>query len=177
MENKTDALYSNSRGKDEYIHISKIILTYIGIVALWLYTVYIYKAFGSTWLLPAISVMWIMGSVTAYKVPEERDSTIKETKYTILSYCLLLILYRWILQKITPITSSELGASLNIGIPSASGMAAAGLLQNALIWLSLMIPIGYLGWCGKKFKVFRGRQTKEEKLQELKGFNSNRRIR
>lgn len=172
-----DNIYSNIRTKDEYLFLIKTLLQYVGIVALWLFTVYTYKAFGSTWLLPAISLMWIMGAITGYRIAEEREETIKETKFAVLGYCLLLLLYRWALQKIITVTSSQLGASLNISIPSASGMAAAGLLQNLLIWLSLMIPIGFLIWCGRKFKVFRGRKTKEEELQSLKGFNMDRRIR
>ena len=177
MENNKDITYKHYKGKDEYIHILKILLAYAGIISLWILTVYIYKAFGEKWLLPAISVMWIMGAITSYKIPEERGATIKETKYAILGYCLLLLLYRWVLQKISPITSSELGSSLNISIPSASGVSASGLLQNLLIWVSLMVPIGYLIWCGKKFKVFRGRKTKEEELESLKGYSNKRRIR
>lgn len=177
MESKVDVKYSKVRTKEELFDIGKSFLTYVGIVVVWMFTVNIYRAWGRVWLLPAISTMWIMGAITSFKIAEERDETIKQTKYAILGYCLFLILYRWTIQKIVPVTSSQMGASLNISVPSASGMAASGLMQNLVIWLSLTIPIGFLGWCGQKFKVFKGRSTKEDEFNKLKGYVSDRRIR
>lgn len=174
---ENDLIYSNARAKEEYLHVAKIFSSYIGLIMLWLFTVSTYKSFGEKWLLPAISLMWVMGAITSYVIAEDRDFTIKETKFAILGYCLFLLLYKWVLQHIVSVTSSQLGASLNIGTTSASGIAASSMLQNLLIWLSLMIPIGFVIWCAKKFKVFRGRKTKSEELKKLKGFNENRRVR
>ena len=174
---ENDLVYTKVRNKDEYLHILKILFSYIGVVAIWLFTVHFYKSFGEKWLLPAISVMWIMGAITSLVIAEEREATIKQTKYAILSYSCLLILYKWVLQHIATVTSSQLGASLNVSISSASGVATSGLLQNLLVYLSVMVPIGFLIWCGQKFKVFKGRQTKIETIEKHKGFKNDRRIR
>lgn len=176
-DNKKDAVYTRTRSKDEIFYILKVILSFVGIVAVWLVTVKSYKTFGEMWLLPAVSIMWVMGAITSYVIAEDRESTIKETKFAILGYCLLLLVYRWVLQKVAPLTASQLGTALNISYSKTSGVAATGLLQNLLVWISLMIPIGYLIWCAQKFKVFKGRKTKEEELNKLKGFNKFRRKR
>lgn len=176
METK-DLKYTSVLTKDEFAYIGKLFFSYILTILLWIYTVYVYKAWGTTWILPSVSAMWVMGAVTGYIIAEERESTIRQTKYAIIGYTLMLIMYRIVIQLVVPVTSSQMGASLNIGMTSASGMAAAGMLQNMLIWISIMVPVGFLGWCAQKFKVFRGRKTKQEEFNMLKGFDPNRRKR
>lgn len=176
METK-DLKYTGVLTSDEMIYIGKLFFSYLLTIVLWVYTVYVYKAWGTTWILPSVSAMWVMGAVTAKIIAEDREGTIKQTKNAIIGYTLMLIMYRIVIQLVVPVTSSQMGASLNISTTSASGMAAAGMLQNMLIWISIMIPVGFLGWCGQKFKVFRGRNTKQQEFSKLKGFNEDRRRR
>lgn len=176
METK-DLKYTGVLSGDEIKYIGKLFSSYILTIILWIYTINVYKAWGTTWILPSVSAMWIMGAVTARIIAEERESTIKQTKYAIIGYTLMLIMYRIVIQLVVPVTSSQMGASLNISSTSASGMAAAGMLQNMLIWISIMVPVGFLGWCAQKFKVYRGRNTKAQEFEKLKGFNANRRRR
>lgn len=168
-------IYSDTKSKEEIWDIAKIIITYIATVVLWLYVVYIYKGFGSKWILPSVSVMWCMGAFTSFMIKEKRESTAKETKYTILGFCLLILLYRFVLQQIAPISSTQLGASLNISIPSSSGIAATGLLQQLLVWISIMTPIGFLVLCANKFRTYSSRKSKNEETLNLKGIKSDRR--
>lgn len=178
MERETrDMRYSNYMSEEQVLQAVKLFASYLFTVAVWLYTVYIYRAWGDTWILPSVSAMWVMGAVTSYYVAEERDSTIRQTKMAIIGYALMLIMYRLVIQLVVPVTSNQMGASLNINTTSASGMAAAGMLQNMLVWISIMVPVGFLGWCGQKFKVFRGRKTKQDEYNSLKGFVSDRRKR
>lgn len=177
MEDKNGNLtYSNTRTKEEYFEILKLLTSYFITIGIWLFTIYIYKNFGRTWLLAGTSAMWIMGAITSFFIAGERDNTVKQTKLAILGYCLLLLLYRWVLQKISGINASSLSASLNISMSSTAGMAASGLLQNILIMISVMTPIGYLIWCGQKFKVFRITKTRKDELESLKNYKKGRRI-
>lgn len=176
METK-DLKYTGTLSRDEVLYIAKLFSSYIFTIILWIYTIYVYKAWGTTWILPSVSAMWVMGAVTSKIIAEEREGTIRQTKYAIIGYTLMLIMYRIVIQLVVPVTSSQMGASLNISTTSASGMAAAGMLQNMLIWISIMVPVGFLGWCAQKFKVFKGRNTKSQELNKLKGFVEDRRRR
>lgn len=168
-------IYSDIKTKDEIWYITKTLLTYLGAVVLWLYVVHVYKGFGTKWILPAVSAMWCMGAITSTVIKEKRESTAKETKYAILGFCLLILLYRLVLQQIAPISSSQLGASLDITIPSSTGIAATGLLQQMLVWISIMTPVGFLIFCAQKFRVYFSRNSKNEETASLKGFVDNRR--
>lgn len=173
--NNENLVYSNTTSNEEYKEMIKILLSYVFIISVWLVTIYSYKIFGRTWLLAGTSLMWVMSAITAFFVAGERENTIRQAKLSILGYCLLLLLYRFVLQKISGINTSQLGASLNIAT-TAGNIATSGLLQNLLVYLSVMVPIGYLIWCAQKFKVFRKTRTRQEELESLKGIKQNRRI-
>lgn len=172
-EIRSDLTYTNTLSSQQVISTIKIVLLYAGILILWLVVAKLYMNFGSQWIVPAVSTMWLMGAVTTYYIKEEREGTIKETKFSILGFLLFLFLYRGVIQLIAPISSEQMGAALNITVPAASGMAAAGFLQNILIIVSILTPIGFLTWCAQKFKVYHGRATKQEAFQRIKGIRNN----
>ena len=82
-------------------------------------------------------------------------------------------MYRIVIQLVAPISSEQMGAALNITIPAVSGMAASGLLQNILLIVSVMTPIGFLIWCAQKFKNYHARETKQDAFRRIKGIKKN----
>jgi len=170
---KPNLVYSNTISSRQIIEIVKIVLFYAFELVFWLVVAKLYMNFGTKWITPAVSAMWIMGAITTYFIREERESTIKETKWTILGFLAFLLLYKVVIGLIAPISSEQMGAALNITIPAASGMAAAGFLQNILWIVSVMTPIGFLVWCAQKFRVYHGRATKQEAFQRIKGIRKN----
>ena len=85
----------------------------------------------------------------------------------------ILFLYRIVIQLVAPISSEQMGAALNITIPAVSGMAASGMLQNILLIVSVMTPIGFLIWCAQKYKNYYGKYTKQEAFKRIKGTREN----
>ncbi len=170
---KPDLVYTHTISTHQVISNIKIILFYVFEMIFWMVVSKLYLNFGRKWITPAVSAMWIMGAVTAYFIKEERESTIRETKWSILGFLGFLFLYRAVIQLIAPISSEQMGAALNITIPAVSGMAASGLLQNILLIVSVMTPIGFLIWCAQKFKIYHGRATKHEAFQKIKGIRDN----
>lgn len=166
---KPNLVYSNVFSMHQLVSTIKIVLFYAFELVLWLVVAKLYLNFGTKWITPAVSAMWLMGAVTTYLIREEREGTIKETKWAILGFLAFLLLYRIVINLIASISSEQMGAALNITIPAASGMAAAGFLQNILWIVSVMTPIGFLVWCAQKFRVYHGRATKQEAFQKIKG--------
>jgi hypothetical protein len=151
----------------------KLVLFYIFELIFWLVVARLYLNFGAKWIIPAVSAMWIMGAVTTFAVKEEREGTIKQTKFAVLGFLGFLFLYRMVIQLMAPISSEQMGAALNITVPAASGMAITGLLQNILLIVSVMTPIGFLIWCAQKFKTYHGRATKSEAFEKIKSRRDN----
>lgn len=172
---KPDIIYTNTMSTEQLMVNIKCIFFYVFELIVWIVISRLYLNFGNKWIIPSVSAMWIMGAVTTLIVKEERESTISETKWAILGYLGFLFLYRIVIQLVSPISSEQMGAALNITVPAASGLAVIGMLQNILLIVSVMTPIGFLIWCAQKFKIYSGRMTKQEAFQRHKGFRENQR--
>lgn len=170
---RSSPVYANVFSKQQAIATAKIVLLYIVELIVWLIVAKLYMNFGTMWIVPAVSSMWLMGAFTAWFISEEREGTIKETKWAIFGFLGFLFLYRIAIGLIASISSEQMGAALNITVPAASGMAAAGFLQNILVIISVMTPIGFLVWCAQKFKTYHGRETKQSAFDRIKGIRKN----
>lgn len=165
---KTKLVYSSKVSKELFKANLKIILLYAIIFIFWIVVVKMYANFGVKWVVPSISAMWIVGAVTTYFVPDDRENTVKSTRNAVAGYLLFLFLYRFVIQYIGNISSAELAVSLGINITATAGMAISSWLQNILLITSVMTPVGYLVWCAQKFKTFNGRETKAGAFDRIK---------
>ena len=170
---RPDLVYTNTMSTHQLISNIKTILFYVFELIVWMVVSRMYLNFGSKWIVPSVSAMWVMGAVTTFYIKEEREGTIRETKWTILGYLAFLFLYRIVIQLVAQVSSEQMGAALNITIPSVSGMAASGLLQNILLIVSVMTPIGFLIWCAQKFNTYQARATKQGAFKRIKGTRQN----
>lgn len=171
-----DLIYTNKLTKNEILYTLKVLFSYIGIITVWFAAAHIYMNFGK-WIYIAVSGMWIAGAIGVFKIPEEREHTIKETKFAIIAYVLFLLLYRFVIQQVSGYSSGQMSASFGINISTVDGTTISRTLQGILVMVSVLTPIGFVLWIGQKFKTFRGRNTKHEELNELKGFKKDRRVR
>jgi hypothetical protein len=152
----------------------KIIAFYILELVAWILIARAYAAFGTKLITPMVSAMYIVGAFTTWYIKEDRESTIKSTKWMVAGYLGALLVYRIVIKLAAPVTSDQMSVALNIPIPGASGLAAAGFFQNILWILAIMFPVGFVFMCGKKFVLFHGKQTKEEAFRRAKGLRKNR---
>lgn len=148
-------------------HIIKIIVYGLELL-LWIIVSRLYSNFGIKWIVPSVSAMWVMGAITAFFVKEEQENTVKTTKNAVAGYLLFLLLYRFIIQRVSGISSEEIALSLGINVTQAAGMAISSWLQNILLLTSVMTPAGYLIWCAQKFKTFSGRERKSDAFDRIK---------
>ena len=174
-ESRSEVTYGYKINAYQWRDTLKVVSMYIFILAAWLGISAMYQNFGSRFIIPAVSAMWFMGAVTTFMIPEDRESTVDKTKWTILGYLGFLFMYRGVIQLIAPISAEQMGAALNITVPAVSGTAVVGLLQNILLMVSVMTPIGFLVYCGQKFVVLRGKMTKRQAFETIKGVRPNQR--
>lgn len=165
---RPDLIYTHTMSRKQIVSSVRKVLFYVFELVFWMVVSKMYANFGSKWIVPAVSAMWIMGAITTFFIREEKEGTVKETKWAVLGFLAFLFLYRLVIQLVAPISSEQMGEALNITIPTVSGMAASGLLQNILLIVSIMTPIGFLIWCAQKFKVYQGRATKQGAFDRIK---------
>lgn len=146
----------------------KVVLFYVGILVLWLVVARLYQNFGTKWIIPSVSAMWVLAALTCCFLKGERDSILKETKWIILGFLCFLLLYRSVIKLVSSISADQMAAALNLTIPAVGGMAVTGFLQSALLFISVMTPVGYLIYCGQKFVFYVRGQTKSEAYREVK---------
>ena len=168
VKQQEEVRYSAVLSKGEIKEDIKIILTYVALIILWYAIDQLYGNFGRKWITLAVGAMWIMGGVTAYLLREEQMETIKHTKTVIAGYLLILLVYRIVISTIASITAEEMAVSLDISIPTVSGQAISGFLQNIFMIIAVMTPIGFLIFCAQKFKNFKAGLTKEEAFRKIK---------
>lgn len=147
-----------------------ICLFYIIEFIAWVIIAKSYMNFGSQWITPCVSAMWIAGAVVSILIPEQRESTISATKWFIAGYLGMLLIYRIAIHLLTPITPDQMSASLNISGTTSGGIAISNFIQNLLLIIAATGPITFLVYLGKKFVVYKGRSTKTEAFTRNKGY-------
>jgi len=161
--------YSKVERPEELTSKLKIAAFYLGVVIVWLIVASIYRGFGRSWIIPAVSVMWIAGAITAYVARNDEENTTRETRWVILGFLGFLLIYRSILPFIVPLSSAQMAAALDINIPAVSGAAIAGMLQSILLLASVLTPVGFLIWCGQKIRQYHGRRSRQAVFERVKG--------
>ena len=167
-------VYTGSMSSSQIWSYVKIIAFYVLELVAWILIARAYAAFGTKLITPMVSAMYIVGAFTTWYIKEDRESTIKSTKWMVAGYLGALLTYRIIISLVAPVTSDQMSVALNMPIPGASGLAMTGFLQNILWILAIMWPVGFVFMCGKKFVLFHGRQTKEEAFRKVKGIRKNK---
>ncbi|MBL4952132.1 hypothetical protein JK635_07895 [Neobacillus sp. YIM B02564] len=151
----------------------KNLFIYIALIGLWVWTVNMYAVFGTGWIKFAVALMWVAGAIAVWGIPEEREQTIKETKWAVFGYVLFLVLYRLVIVKFSQFSPDQVGVSLGVNVPVASATSALGFAQNILMIVSILTPVGFCLWVGQKFKVNQGRKKKDEAFSKYKGIRRN----
>lgn len=128
-----------------------------------------FGAFGRNIMAPAVSIMWILGVATAWKIPSQRKSTLTETYVTIAGYVLALSLLRFLIGIAATTSSEQLMATYSQAMPVSTGSTISGFLQSMLWIAAFMTPITACGVMAKKFISFRRTISKDKILQQIRG--------
>lgn len=164
-----NAIYEHKHTSPKVYLTMKVFASYIALFLLASWTVSLFAIFGRGWIQFAVSLMWIIGGIGVWKMPETRDTTLKETKWAVLGYLVFLLAYRFVIAKFSQFSPDAVGASLGVNMPVSSASAALGFFQNILMIISVGVPIGYMIWMGQKFKIHHGKLAKDKAFEKYKG--------
>lgn len=112
------------------------------------------------------AIMWVLGAITAYAVPNERENTIRNTHRFMLAYS-SLVGYKLILTVITRIPESEWSRALGVNVGSAFVMTASNYLQTMFAIMAIGIPVAFVVAMGSTFFTFRSSVDVRERTEQI----------
>ena len=148
----------------------KAILMPIGVFFLVCFVLYKFGTFGKNIMAPAVAIMWAAGTITAWKIPSQRQETLSHTYIAIAGYVCGLMLFHILIGFAATTSSEQLMATYNTAMPTSTGSTIAGYLQSMLWILAFMFPITYLIATGKKFVTFQRTKSKNKVLEGIRGY-------
>lgn len=159
-------------GTDLFRYVKAIALP-LGVFVLSLIVISQLAGFGTYLVAPLTGVMWCLGAVACLLLPSHRSSILNETHMTIGIYLITLFALKSIISIMSGVSSEMLMQTFNQSIPTTSGSAISGYLQN-LMWITaVMTPVGFVGMQGKKIFTFRRKASKEKFMEQTRGIRQD----
>ncbi|MFW6046376.1 MAG: hypothetical protein ACOCP4_01105 [Candidatus Woesearchaeota archaeon] len=145
----------------------RVIGSYIGLVMLWAYTIS-YQTSLANLMNVGVFMMWALGSIATFIIKEDKENTIKITKWTIFYYLAIIFVYDMFLKAV--ITDMAYSA----GSTDAAGETAKRFLTYvSILGGKIGIPLGYIVWVISKFKTYTNHITKHKQIQNLRDVRSS----
>ncbi len=139
---------------------------YAAAVILWLGGSAVFQYLGHTLIIFLGLGMWVSAAVAASMVREQAVAIAQRVKWVILGWMGFLLAYRFVITRLSNISSAQMGAALGINVPQASAMAGIGWATDMLFVILIGVPIYYEWWLAQTFFAHRGRQRVESRLDE-----------
>lgn len=149
------------------------IIVYVFSFALWMYLNKAYYNFGSNIITPFTAAMYIVGAFFAILLPSQRKETVNQTKWFVLGYLGFLFLYKFVIAAVGGVSSDSLAAAFNQSLPSTTGTAISGWLQNLLWIIAITYPISFFTMQAKKIPQFIKTRNKGQAIRQIRDIRDN----
>lgn len=169
MNDSMNLTYKKNMSKTEVLHVMAAVGLPLGLFCLSLMTISVFANYGTYLMCPVIGGMWVVGLVVAFLMPSMRREVINQTLITITTYCLAMLGLRLMLNLTSGVSSEMISASFNTPIPTATGNALPGYIQNIMFFTTAGVPIGFVGMQGKRLLQFKHNQSLQKRMASVRG--------
>ncbi len=176
MQTRPDSdtlVYRSEMSKQEAFRVFKAVGIPIGILALSLFTIQNFAAFGTKLITPMIGLMWIVGFIVAFLMPSMRRQTLMQTLGMIGIYCVTLIGLKIVLGVVSGASSEMIAASYDQAIPMSTGNAIPGYLQTMMWFVAVLMPLGETGMQLKRLRDFKHNQSLNKTFGRVRGIRNS----
>lgn len=170
--NKAEMTYKTKTTRQDSFALLKAVALPILVYALGIFTISSYAAFGVKIISPASVCMWVVGFLTALFMPSERGEVIRQTLAMCTIYYITMLGLKLALGLVSGASSEMIAASFNQSIPTTTGNALPGIIQNILWYSSFGIPAGYVIMQVKRVVQFSRRKSLQKTMQRVRGINN-----
>lgn len=172
LKNNENLVYHKKLSKKESFRLLRSIFFPIGVLLL---TFFVMSQFGGVGPIVSflVMLMWIFGTIVAFRMPAYRVATLNETHAVIVIYLLTLSLVKILIGVVSGVSTEMLIASFNENVSLNGGNTATTVLQGTL-WITLvMLPVGFFGMQIKKLIQFRKTRNKAKTFEHARGIRNN----
>lgn len=170
--NKAEMTYATRTSRQDSFAMLKAVAIPILLYVLTVFTINSFAAFGTKIISPASVVMWGVGFFVALFMPSEREEVLRQTLSISAIYCFTMLGLKLALGLVSGASSEMIAASFNQSIPTTTGNALPGIIQNILWYSSFGIPAGYIIMQVKRLVQFSHKQSLQKTFRKVRGVNN-----
>lgn len=174
MSRKEETLtYKQNMSKTEVFHVIKAIGCPLIVFGLGIFTISNFANFGTKLICPAAGIMWFLGFFVALLMPSQRKEVLNQTLIICNVYFCTLLGFKVALGIVSGVSAEMIAASFNQSIPTSTGNAMPGYLQNLLWFSAIGIPIGQVGMQGKRLLQFHHNKSLQKTFGQKRGMRDS----
>ena len=168
-EKRTALTYKQNMSKREVFEVLKAVglpLLHFGLA---MFAISNFAAFGTKIICPLSGIMWLLGVIVAFLMPAQRKEVLNQTMILCAIYYLALLGLKAALAIASGASSEMIAASYDQAIPTATGNAIPGYLQNILWFTAFGVPIGQVSMQVKRLFQFKRNQNLTRTFGQKRG--------
>lgn len=174
MSRKEETLtYKQNMSKTAVFHVIKAIGCPLIVFGLGIFTISNFANFGTKLICPAAGIMWFLGFFVALLMPSQRKEVLNQTLIICTIYFCTLLGFKVALGIVSGVSAEMIAASFNQSIPTSTGNAMPGYLQNLLWFSAIGIPIGQVGMQGKRLLQFQHNKSLQKTFGQKRGMRDS----
>ena len=168
--------YKTKTSRQDSFAMLKAVAIPILVYVLEIFTINSYAAFGTKIISPASVCMWVIGFIVALVMKSERAEVLKQTMMMCAIYCFTMLGLKLALGLVSGASSEMIAASFEQSIPTTTGNALSGIIQNILWYSSFGIPAGYVIMQVKRVIQFSHQKSLQETFRKVRGINNSGKV-
>lgn len=170
MVKKNEPLtYKQNMSKYDVYRVIKAIGIPLGLFALGMFTISSFANFGTRLLCPLSGAMWVIGFIVALLMPSQRQEVLNQTMIVCAIYFLTMLGLKILLGVVSGVSSEMIAASYDQAIPTSTGNAIPGYLQQIMWFTAVLVPMGDIGMQVKRLFQFKRSQTLQKTFGQKRG--------
>lgn len=161
--------YKQNMSKQEMFKVIKAVGLPLLVFGLGMFTISNLANFGSKIICPLSAAMWIVGFIVALLMPSMRQEVLNQTLIFCAIYYLAMLGLKILLGIASGASSEMIAASYDQAIPTATGNAIPGYLQNIMWFTAFGVPMGQIIMNVKRLFNFKRSQTLQKTFGQKRG--------
>lgn len=146
--------YKRNMSRQEFSHLAGAVLYPLGVFVFGVFVISDFAAFGTKLICPLSAAMWVAGFMIAFLMPSMRKEIIHQTIKMNLVYYSTLYGLKIVIGMVSGVSAEMIAASYDFAIPTSTGNAVPGYLQNILYFTAVLTPGSFVVMQVKRFSEF-----------------------
>lgn len=144
-----------------------------GVFSFGVFVITEFAAFGSRLICPLSAVMWVTGLLVGTFLPSMRHEVVMQTVRMNLIYYAALMGLKIVIGMVSGVSAEMIAATYDYAIPTSTGNAVAGYLQNILYFTAVLTPASFVAMQVKRLTGFARNQTLQKTFGRVRSIRNS----